>query len=137
MTSISPEEYKYRYQTLQTKLRYYTKLESSKGQLTPKQQAKYTELINQLNELESNKPDDLPTRKKYSTYEEYLQANKEHAKQRYQRLKDNDDFKRKQQEYRKSHYIYKRPKKIKSADSSPSEYSSEAPLDSEDDFNQQ
>ena len=112
MTSISPEEYKYRYQTLQTKLRYYTKLESSKGQLTPKQQAKYTELINQLNELESNKPDDLPTRKKYSTYEEYLQANKEHAKQRYHRVKDTTEHKQYQKEYYQSHYVHKRKPKI-------------------------
>ena len=134
---LSIEDYKYRYRILQTKIRYYTNLESSKGQLTPKQQAKYTKLTEELNELESNKPDDLPPKKKYNTYEEYLEANKEHAKQRYQRLKDDEEFKRKQKEYYKSHYVYKRPTRIKSADSSPSEYSSESPLNSDEEFNNQ
>lgn len=97
---LSIEDYKYRYRILQTKIRYYTNLESSKGQLTPKQQAKYIELTEELNELESNKPDDLPSKKKYNTYEEYLEANKEHAKQRYQRLKDDEEFKQKLKEYR-------------------------------------
>ena len=109
---LSIDEYKYRYRILQTKIRYYTKIESSKGSLTPKQQSKYIELTNQLNELESNKPDDLPTNKKYNSYEEYLQANKEHSKQRYQRVKNDEDFKRKLKEYYQSHYTHKRKTKI-------------------------
>ena len=135
--TLSVEDYKYRYRILQTKIRYYTNLESSKGQLTPKQQAKYAELTNQLNELESNKPDGLPTKKKYNSYEEYLEANKEHAKQRYQRLKDDEDFKRKQKEYYKAHYVHKRPAKTKSADSTLSESSnsSDSPLNSDEEFN--
>lgn len=136
---LSIEDYKYRYRTLQNKIRYYTNLESSKGELTSKQQAKYNELIKQLNELKSNIPNELPSKKKYHSYDEYLEANKEHAKQRYQRLKDDEEFKKKQKEYYKSHYVYKRPTRVKSADSSPSEYSSESPFNSDDeeDFNQQ
>ena len=118
-STFTVEEYKNRYQSLQSKIRYYTKLEKSKGQLTPKQQAKYTELTNQLNELESNRPDELPPKKKYNSYEEYLEANKERSRERYRRIKDNDEYKQYLKEYHKTHYVHKRkPKNVISSESS-------------------
>ena len=132
--SLTADEYKKLYKALADKVRYYAKLESSKGQLTANQQSKYTKLREEIDKIKSLRPESMK-KKKYNTYEEYLEANKEHAKQRYQRVKDTPEHKRYQKEYYQSHYVHKRPTKTKSADSSPSEYSSDSPLNSDEEFN--
>ena len=119
--SLSVDEYKYMYRKIANKVRYYAKLESSKGQLTANQQSKYTKLLEEFDKIKSLRPETMKN-KKYNSYEEYLKANKEHAKQRYRRIKDTNEHKQYQKEYYQSHYVHKR--KLKVNDNNEEEQSS-------------
>lgn len=72
------------YKTLKNKLRYYERMINNNIQLTSKQEMKYNEYKQQLENI------DYTPRAKLD-YEEYKRLNKERAKQRYQRIKANKE----------------------------------------------
>ena len=72
------------YKTIKNKLRYYERMINNNIQLTSKQEMKYNEYKQQLENI------DYTPRAKLN-YEEYKRVNKEHAKQRYQRIKANKE----------------------------------------------
>ena len=82
-------------------LRYYDNLLKTNGELTPKQQSKKELLQSKYDELYPSIPH---KERKYASYEEYLKANKENSKQRYQRLKEQPEFKEKLREASKKYY---------------------------------
>ena len=107
---LSVEEYKSAYRKIQRNLVYYNKLRTTNRELTGRQLSRYNELIAKRDELERLKPTDIPTKRKYANYEEYLVANRDKANQRYQRLKYDEEFKQKQRDYSRLHYQQRKSK---------------------------
>ena len=109
-SSLSVEEYRAAYRKIQRNLVYYNKLKTTNRELTKRQLSRYNELIEKRNEFEQLKPTDMPTKRKYANYEEYLVANRDKANQRYQRLKYDEEFKQKQRDYSRLHYQQRKSK---------------------------
>lgn len=107
---LTVEEYKSAYRKIQRNLVYYNKLKTTNRELTERQLSRYNELIAKRDELEQLKPTDIPTKRKYANYEEYLVANRDKANQRYQRLKYDEEFKQKQRDYSRLHYQQRKSK---------------------------
>lgn len=76
---------------------YYKRLLDTVGILTPKQQKRYEQLLEQY----ESRP---PKTQKYATRDEYLSANRQRALERYYRLKDDEEFKQKLKERAKKQY---------------------------------
>ena len=100
------------YYRVSKNIAYYRRLLNGKGTLTPTQQRRFDELSAKLEEL---KP--TTRRRKYATTEEYLEANRQNAKQRYQRIKDTEEFKASHRAYSKKYYEKKKALKSEESNS--------------------